>query len=1039
MKHITKSILGGSLILLSTFGFAQNALSTSPNGAKIQDHVSSAEFNLSQSDIQGLTVTNEYYSKGMDVTLVYVGQEHQGIPIYNAITTVAIKDDEVFNIASRFVTNVAEKINTLTPAITPEQAIENVASYFKLGEPTALKRLSNTKKKNEFSNGNISSRNTIPVVLKYVEEADGSLRLYQDVEVDVIGSSDAWSVRVDAVTGKINERNIHNYTISCSFENPQYDHVHDHNHSEPIEKNQTEFEFFKSTEHASILVDGSSYRVLPILSDGSTPGTSNPIHGNRVLINNPANVVASPFGWHDIDGVPGAEYTNTRGNNVYAYLDTKDSEDGDSPNGRSNLEFDFPYDYNNENPKTYRDAAVTNLFYVTNMAHDVFYRYGFDEASGNFQENNYTNVIGKSDGLNAEAQDAAGTNNANMRTDTDGVNPIMQMYLYDEIDTPRDSAFDNEIIIHEYGHGVSIRLVGGAFNASCLNQNYVKAQQGEGWSDWFGLMLTMNSGDLSETRRGIGSFAKGESIRANGLRAKPYSTDFSINDYTYDDIKYAKVPHGVGVVWATMLWDLTWAYIDKYGFSDDLYYGDAGNNKVLQLVLDGLKLQPCGAGFVDSRDAILAADRATTGGENACLIWQVFAKRGLGFGAQQGAINSAADGLESFDLPEAAFSITQIKGACGNGIAQMSVSNFTNTPISSLDYSYTIDGGNPVSETWTGNIGPCQTGVITILDSGSIPRGIHKLEVTTLNPATTSSINLYINDSGEFGEVNTFENDSDQLIAYNISGEEALWERGTASGKLLKDTGSKVYGTNLDGDTERSARGYLVSPCYDLSNIENASVEFKMGFDTENRYDFITFQYSTDGGVTWQILGSADDEDWFNNGEVWNTFFCELCVGGQWTGRGDDLSTHSAGGTNAEMKLYKHSLEDFDMNGSAEENMLFRFVLINNERGTAEEGAIIDDFVVRGDNTLSTQENEIKGLKVFPNPTTDVITIQSSESLENAKVSIIDLMGRVLNNVPVHTNGSNKKTVSLKGFATGVYLLNIDNGSRRSMTRIVKK
>ena len=141
-------------------------------------------------------------------------------------------------------------------------------------------------------------------------------------------------------------------------------------------------------------------------------------------------------------------------------------------------------------------------------------------------------------------------------------------------------------------------------------------------------------------------------------------------------------------------WDLTWAYIDKYGFSDDLYNGNAGNNKVLQLVLDGLKLQPCGAGFVDSRDAILAADRATTGGENACLIWEVFAKRGLGFGAEQGSINSAEDGVESFDLPEAAFSITQVKGACGNGIAQIAISNFTNTPISSLDYSYTIDGGS---------------------------------------------------------------------------------------------------------------------------------------------------------------------------------------------------------------------------------------------------------------------------------------------------------------------------------------------------------
>ena len=1037
MKKVIKCIFLVFLLPLSTLMGAQNLLSTSLNGANIQKYVRSAEFKLSEIDIEGLIVTNEYYSKGMDVTLVYVGQEYQGIPIYNAITTVAIKDGEVFNLASRFVSNVAEKVNTITPIITGEQAIEKIASHFKLGEPTALKTLSKTKKVKEFSNGNISSRSTIPVQLKYVEEADGSLRLYQDVEVDAIGSSDAWSIRVDAVTGEISERNIHNYTISCSFENPKYDHGHDH--FKHLEKNTAKFELFKPTKNTSMMVDGASYRVLSTLSDGSTPGIINPIHGDRVLISNPANIEASPFGWHDNDGIPGAEYTITRGNNVFAYLDTKDSEDGDSPNGGNNLEFDFPYDYNDENPEAYRDAAVTNLFYVTNMAHDVFYNYGFDEAAGNFQENNYSNVIGKSDSLNAEAQDGEGTNNANMRTYTDGINPRLQMYLYTKIDTPRDSDFDNEIIIHEYGHGISTRLVGGPFYTSCLNQSTSKAQQGEGWSDWFGLMMTMNTGDISETRRGIGSFSNGESAIGNGLRDKPYSTDFSINDYTYNDVKSAAIPHGVGVIWATMLWDLTWAYIDKYGFSDDLYNGNAGNNKVLQLVLDGLKLQPCGAGFVDSRDAILAADRATTGGENACLIWEVFAKRGLGFGAEQGSINSAEDGVESFDLPKAAFSITQIKGACGNGIAQIAISNFTNTPISSLDYSYTIDGGSVVNETWTGNIGACQTGLITILDSENISRGLHKLEVTTVNPAEKTSINLYINDVGEYGVVNTFENDSDELIAYNISGEDALWERGTANGTLLKDTGSKVYGTNLDGDTEKSTRGFLVSQCYNLSNVENASVEFKMGFDTEEEYDFITFEYSIDGGTTWQILGSVSDQDWFNNGDVWNDSFCELCVGGQWTGEGDDLSAHSAGGTNAEMKLYKHSLEDFDINGSAEENMLFRFVLINNERGTTKEGAIIDDFVVRGDSSLSTQNFEIEGLEVFPNPTTDIITIQSSESLENAKVSVIDIMGRVLTNVSVNTIGIYKKKVSLRAFTAGVYLLSIEVGSHKSIKRIIKE
>ncbi|MBT8324107.1 MAG: M36 family metallopeptidase, partial [Winogradskyella sp.] len=111
------------------------------------------------------------------------------------------------------------------------------------------------------------------------------------------------------------------------------------------------------------------------------------------------------------------------------------------------------------------------------------------------------------------------------------------------------------------------------------------------------------------------------------------------------------VPHGVGFVWATVLWDLTWAYIDKYGFDPDLYNGDGGNNKIMKLVIDGLKLQPCNPGFIDGRDALLAADTATTGGVDQCMIWEIFSKRGLGYGAMQGDTASRTDQVQSFTLP----------------------------------------------------------------------------------------------------------------------------------------------------------------------------------------------------------------------------------------------------------------------------------------------------------------------------------------------------------------------------------------------------
>ncbi|MFT6841319.1 MAG: extracellular elastinolytic metalloproteinase, partial [Psychroserpens sp.] len=151
--------------------------------------------------------------------------------------------------------------------------------------------------------------------------------------------------------------------------------------------------------------------------------------------------------------------------------------------------------------------------------------------------------------------------------------------------------------------------------------------------------------------RGIGTFVISQSVTGGGIRPARYSTDFSENGFTYDASNTLAQPHGIGFVWATVLWDLTWAYIDKYGFEADMYSGNGGNNKIMKLVIDGLKLQPCGPGFVDGRNAILAADMATTGGVDQCLIWDVFAARGLGFDADQGDSNSRTDQIEDFTLP----------------------------------------------------------------------------------------------------------------------------------------------------------------------------------------------------------------------------------------------------------------------------------------------------------------------------------------------------------------------------------------------------
>ncbi len=211
---------------------------------------------------------------------------------------------------------------------------------------------------------------------------------------------------------------------------------------------------------------------------------------------------------------------------------------------------------------------------------------------------------------------------------------------------------DAGLITHEYGHGVSLRLTGGGAGSCLSNQE----QAGEGWSDFFGLALTQKSNDDPYLNRGIGSFVSGQQIREVGIRPYPYHVDTSINPARYgwllDPLKISQ-PHGIGYVWCSMLWDLNWALRESNGFEPDFYNNTstAGNIIALHLVVQGLKLQTCNPGFVDARNAILMADTLMYNGANSCRIWNIFARRGLGWSANQGSPYRRDDGVEAYDLP----------------------------------------------------------------------------------------------------------------------------------------------------------------------------------------------------------------------------------------------------------------------------------------------------------------------------------------------------------------------------------------------------
>ncbi|HSL20848.1 MAG TPA: M36 family metallopeptidase [Vicinamibacterales bacterium] len=152
---------------------------------------------------------------------------------------------------------------------------------------------------------------------------------------------------------------------------------------------------------------------------------------------------------------------------------------------------------------------------------------------------------------------------------------------------------------------------------NCLNN---AEQMGEGWSDYFALVLTAKATYNGPLARGIGNYVSFLPTTGDGIRPTPYSTDMSVNPSTYAwvaDTANISQPHGIGYVWNTMLNDMYWNLVDKYGFNSNVKgaWNTGGNNLAIQLVMDGMKFQPCRPGFVDGRNAILQADAERHGVE----------------------------------------------------------------------------------------------------------------------------------------------------------------------------------------------------------------------------------------------------------------------------------------------------------------------------------------------------------------------------------------------------------------------------------------
>ncbi len=339
-----------------------------------------------------------------------------------------------------------------------------------------------------------------------------------------------------------------------------------------------------------------------------------------------------------------------------------------------------------------------------------------------------------------------------------------------------------------------------------------------------------------------------------------------------------------------------------------------------------------------------------------------------------------------------------------------------------IDIIYIVDNDS-YTHTIYGNVNPGEIKEIELPNNDLIIFGDHDLylEATILNDAfsgnnslfskfktNTSSSGIYLN---TFGDIN-----SDTWLVSTTEGSD-LWHKGIATTTNFNNKFDNSYNTNSTGNYSDETTSYLISPCYDLTELENPKLKFDMVFDIEQDWDVLYMEYTLDNGDNWLILGSANDPNWYNSSFIDPQR--PVTVGKQWTG------------TDTTVKEYSYDLSAF----TNETNVIFRYVFASDQSENGE-GVALDNFTIDATSIILAVDDIDKNyFTIYPNPSSSVFNIQRP-SFNEMDIFLYDLTGKIIFREK-NILSANYSLILPKNIAKGIYFLKITEGNRHTARQLI--
>ncbi|WGK64605.1 M14 family zinc carboxypeptidase [Croceiramulus getboli] len=212
------------------------------------------------------------------------------------------------------------------------------------------------------------------------------------------------------------------------------------------------------------------------------------------------------------------------------------------------------------------------------------------------------------------------------------------------------------------------------------------------------------------------------------------------------------------------------------------------------------------------------------------------------------------------------------------------------------------------------------------------------------------------------------------------------------------------------GNYSANSTKYLtLNQTIDLTDAVAARVSFHARWEIEDGWDYVQFEASVDGGISW----------------------IPQC--GNYSNGGSTNGTQPIGEPLYDGTQLDWVLEEIDLSDYLGSTVLFRFEFVS-DPAVNLDGFYFDDLQVDVvESNLGLPESESLQFELFPNPATDIVTLQAPPG--NYQASLYTIQGQQL----MRQEFVGKTTFDLQQLASGLYFVSVMHEGRTVTFKLIKE